>query len=142
MLGMGGAKVSRPSRSSRPAVRRTSAGSTPHLLARLVTPLLLVVAAVGAVVIVAVPTQSHLERTASINSAQQQLTELVARNEADSIRLAALRTDEEVEHRARRDFGLARPGEEIYRVLAPAEDPPRIPNTWPFNHLSWRQAVE
>jgi hypothetical protein len=27
-------------------------------------------------------------------------------------------------------------------VLAPAEDPPRIPNAWPFNHLSLRQAVE
>jgi cell division protein FtsB len=142
MLGMGGAKASRPSRPSRGAARRTSAGSAPHQLARLVTPVLLAVAAVVVAVIVVVPTRSHLERTANINSAQQQLTELVASNEADSIRLAALRTDEEVEHRARRDFGLALPGEEIYRVLAPAEDPPRIPNAWPFNHLSLRQAVE
>lgn len=113
-----------------------------HRLRRLVTPALLLVAVVVAVSILFVPVRSHMSRTADLDAAEQQLTDLVATNEADAARLAALRTDDEVEYLARRDFGLAKPGEEIYHVLAPAMDPPQVPDGWPFNHLGLRLALE
>lgn len=116
--------------------------STGHRLRRLVTPVVLVVAVALAVSIVAVPVRSHMSRTADINAAEELLTDLVASNADDAARLAALRTDDEVEHLARRDFGLAKPGEEIYHVLPPAVDPPQVPDGWPFNHLGLRLALE
>jgi len=150
MLGMGSGRGRSSSRHVSATAASTAGGapataSAPvarHWLARMVTPVLLVLAAVAAVSILVVPTRSHLERSATISSTQQQLNELVAMNEADSARLAALRTDDELEYLARRDFGLAMPGEEIYHVLSPAVAPPRIPQGWPFNYLSLRLAVE
>jgi cell division protein FtsB len=108
----------------------------------MVTPVLLVAAVVAAISMAAVPARSHMARTADIGAAENVLAELVAMNEADAARVEALRTDDEVEHLARRDFGLAKPGEEIYHVLAPAVAPPRVPVGWPFNHLGLRLVME
>lgn len=139
MLGMGAGRTTMPSSGRDLGAMEASTG---HRLRRLVTPAVLVVAVALAVSIVAVPVRSHMSRTADINAAEELLTDLVASNADDAARLAALRTDDEVEHLARRDFGLAKPGEEIYHVLPPAVDPPQVPDGWPFNHLGLRLALE
>ena len=141
-MGAGSTSASISASSAGKGVAPAAVPPTGRRLRRLVTPLLLVVAVGAAISMVAVPARSHLARTADINAAEQLLTDLVVMNEADSARLAALRTDEELEHLARRDFGLAMPGEEIYHVMSPAVDPPRVPEGWPFNHLSLRLALE
>lgn len=136
LLGMGGRRVTSSGSAG------TSAVPTAHPIRRMITPVLLAVAVVAAVSILVVPVRSHMSRTAEIGAAEELLTDLVATNEADSARLSALRTDDEVERVARRDFGLAKPGEEIYHVLAPPADPPRVPDGWPFNYLGLRLALE
>ena len=40
-----------------------------------------------------------------------------------------------IEQIARQEYGLAKPGEELYHVLPPAQDPVRVPEAWPFNGL-------
>ena len=40
-----------------------------------------------------------------------------------------------LEKLAREDYGYAKAGEEVYRVLPPARDPVRVPDAWPFNGL-------
>jgi cell division protein FtsB len=63
------------------------------------------------------------------------LAELQASNAERQQRVATLMTDEEIERIAREQYGLARPGEEVYRILPPAEDPVHAPDVWPFNRL-------
>lgn len=76
----------------------------------------------------------HLERSSQIGDAEVRLAELVAANDTDRRRIEALSTDNELEQLARKDFGLAKPGEEIYRVLPAPEDPSSVPAGWPFRH--------
>jgi len=116
---------------SRPARRQRS------FVSRLMIPAAVVVIAV-AVSLVAVPTRAHLDRTSQIAEAEVQLAELVRSNQADERRLEAMDTDAELERLARKDFGLAMPGEEVYRVLPAPRDPLPIPQGWPFNYLGLR----
>jgi len=108
------------------------------LLRRLVVPVAVVGILALSVSLVAVPLRAHLDRTSQISEAEVILAELVRTNEADRQRLEAMETDAELEYLARRDFGLARPGEEIYRVLAPASEPLVVPEGWPFNYVGLR----
>ena len=103
--------------------------------------LLVSVAMVGVLSLGFVPPRTYLERRSEIAEAEAQLVELVAANEADAARIAALDTDAELERVARRDFRLALPGEEVYRVLPPAVDPTTLPSGWPFDALA-RQLVD
>lgn len=108
------------------------------LLRRLVVPVAVVGILGLSVSLVAVPLRAHLDRTSQIADAEVILAELVRTNEADRERLEAMETDAELEYLARRDFGLARPGEEIYQVLAPASEPLVVPEGWPFNYVGLR----
>ena len=98
------------------------------------------VVVVGVLSLAVVPTRTYLERQGEIAEAEARLTRLVSANDADSARIAALGTDAELERVARRDFRLALPGEEVYRVLPPAIDPASVPTGWPFAGLARRLA--
>lgn len=98
------------------------------------------VAVVGVLSLAVVPTRTYLERRSEIAEAEAQLARLVSANEADAARIAALDSDAELERVARRDFRLALPGEEVYRVLPPVIDPGAVPSGWPFDHLARRPA--
>lgn len=108
---------------------------------RWMTPVALAVAVVGVLTLAIGPARAHLERTADIAAAEAELAELVAANRADAEAIAALDTDAELERVARNDYGLARPGEEIYVVLPPAVDPPMVPQGWPFTSVGLRLAT-
>lgn len=86
------------------------------------------------------PTRTYLDQRSEIASAEQHLEELEEANEAAAQRIEALHSDKEIERMARRDFGLARPGEEIYRVLPPPGGRLPVPDVWPFRELSIRLA--
>ena len=91
---------------------------------------------VGVLSLAVVPTRTYLERRGEIVEAERQLAQLTAANETDAARIAALDTDAELERVARRDFRLALPGEEVYRVLPPVLDPSSVPSGWPFDDLA------
>ena len=49
--------------------------------------------------------------------------------------IARMRTAEEVERIARRDFNLVFPGEEAYALLPAPPAPVSLPTSWPFSLL-------
>ena len=101
---------------------------------------MIAVAIVGVLSLAVVPTRTYLERRGEIAEAETRLAQLVSTNEADTARIAALESDAELERVARRDFRLALPGEEVYRVLPPVVDPASVPEGWPFDGLARRLA--
>ncbi|WP_334141372.1 FtsB family cell division protein [Rhabdothermincola sp.] len=111
-----------------------------RLLRRLAWPLLIAVVTCGVLFLGVFPTRTYLSQRAAIAAAEEQLDELTARNAELQHQVDLLGTDAEVERLAREQFGLARPGEEVYQVLPPPEDPVEVPDVWPFNRL--RQRVE
>src|SRR5262245_30193330 len=112
--------------------RRGGVGRTAR---RLVAPAVLAVLTIGVLMLGAFPTRTLLDQRNTAASAEAQLEELEAANDAARQQAEALQTDAVIEQLARQEFGLARPGEELYHVLPPAEDPVRVPGAWPFNGL-------
>jgi cell division protein FtsB len=84
---------------------------------------LLALAAVLAVVVTAAgifPFRQIIAERRSVTLAQEQLLALRAENAHLEAAVAVLQTDDEVERLAREQFGLVRPGEIAYVVVAPA----------------------
>lgn len=96
---------------------------------------MLAVLTIGVLMVGAFPTRTLLDQRSATASAEAELAEIEAANAAAQQEADALRTDAVVEQIARDDFGLAKPGEELYHVLPPAQDPVRVPDAWPFNAL-------
>lgn len=110
----------------------------PPVARRAMWPAVLAVLVCGVLFLGVFPTRTFLDQRRTEASAERRLTELDERRLALDARAEALRGDEEIERLAREQYGLARPGEEIYRVLPPAGDPLAIPDTWPFDRLEQR----
>lgn len=107
----------------------------PRLLRRLAWPVLLAVLTAGVLVLGVFPTRTYLDQRRTVAAAESRLRELEETNGALEAETRALDDDAEIERLAREQYGLARPGEEVYRVLPPAQDPVVAPRTWPFNGL-------
>jgi cell division protein FtsB len=101
-------------------------------------PAVLAVLACGVLFLGVFPTRTFLDQRRTEATAEQRLAELDDERADLQARADALQRDEEVERLAREEYGLARPGEEVYRVLPPAEDPLAIPDAWPFDRLDQR----
>ncbi len=86
-------------------------------------PAILAVLTIGVLILGAFPTRTLLDQRNTAADAEAQLAELDAANEAARQEADALRTDAVIERLARQEFGLAKPGEELYHVLPPAQDP-------------------
>jgi len=95
----------------------------------------LAVVTLGVLMVGAFPTRTLLDQRRTASQAEARLEELEAANAAAREQAEALRTDAVVEQIARSEFGLAKPGEELYHVLPPPQDPVRVPDAWPFNAL-------
>lgn len=81
------------------------------------------------------PTRTYLAKRQEVAEAEARLAQLQADNAALEARVDALDSDAEIERLAREDYGLVKPGEEVYRIVPPPEDPVEIPEVWPFNQL-------
>ena len=90
---------------------------------------------IGVLMLGAFPTRTLLDQRNAAATAESRLQELEAANAAAQQEADALRTDAVIEQLARQEYGLAKPGEELYHVLPPAQDPVRVPEAWPFNGL-------
>jgi cell division protein FtsL len=90
---------------------------------------LLVIGVLVAVVVTAAgifPFHQILGQQDSVSLAERQLEALQEENRRLEAEIAALQTPEEVERLARERFGLVRPGEISYVVVAPEGDTPRL----------------
>jgi cell division protein FtsB len=102
---------------------------------RLAVPLLIVVLSCGVLFLGVFPTRTYLNQRRSTASAESQLSQLQASNAEMQEHADTLQTDAEIERIAREQYGLAKPGEEVYHVLPAPEDPVHAPDVWPFNRL-------
>ena len=95
----------------------------------LLAPLVLLV---GVVLVAVFPMQNLRNQRSATAEAEAELAEVNAERERVRSEIELLETDEEIERRAREDYGYQRPGEEIYNVLPSPNDPIGLPETWPF----------
>jgi cell division protein FtsB len=93
------------------------------------------VVTVGVFTLGAFPTRTLLRQRHETAAAEARLSELEAANAAANDRVAALNTDAVIESIAREQYGLAKPGDELYHVLPAPQDPVKVPDAWPFNGL-------
>ena len=106
-----------------------------RLVRRLAVPLLVGVLTCGVLFLGVFPTRTYLNQREATAQAETRLAELEASNAEAQQRAQILQTDAEIERIAREQYGLAKPGEEVYQVLPPPEDPVPAPDVWPFNRL-------
>jgi cell division protein FtsB len=106
-----------------------------------------VVALVGALFTAGFPARALLAQRQERQQVARQVHDLVVRNRALGERSRVLQTDAEIERLARSQYGLARPGEEVFAVLPPAGKPP-APAATPARSTSnrsrpagWRAAL-
>lgn len=102
---------------------------------RLVGPAILAVVTVGVFTLGAFPTRTLLDQRRETSAAEEKLRQLEASNASVQEQVDALGTDAMIEYLARKEYGLARPGEEQYLIIPPAQDPVKVPNAWPFSGL-------
>lgn len=105
------------------------------IAAKIAGGMVLVVVTLAALSLVGFPTRTFLDQRRVAAVAERQLAELEAGNADAEAQVEALQSDAEIEKLAREDYGYAKAGEEVYRVLPPARDPVRVPDAWPFNGL-------
>ena len=105
------------------------------LLRGFVLPLLLAVLLFAGLVYFIFPTTTWLDQRTEASEVGQALEELTKEQAQLRIDIARMRTNEEVERIARRDFNLVFPGEEAYALLPAVPSPVSLPTSWPFTIL-------
>jgi len=100
----------------------------------IVTPVILVILTVAVVAFLA-PTRTLLDQRRTASTAEQRLAEIDQANDDAQAQVDALKTDAEIERLAREQYGYAKAGEEVYHLLPEAQDPVRVPDSWPFEGL-------
>lgn len=104
---------------------------------RLVVPVLATVLLAVVVVVGIFPTRRYLSQRGAISSEQAQLQELTSSNDTLQVEADRLQTDAEIEAQAR-TYGWVMPGEEKYHISPAPQDPPKVPDVWPFDQLQQR----
>ena len=100
-----------------------------------VVPLLTAVALFAGLVYFVFPTTTWLDQRAEAAELEETLELLTAEQNLLREDIARMRTPEEIERIARRDFNLVFPGEEAYALLPAPPTPVDIPTSWPFSIL-------
>lgn len=78
------------------------------------------------------PTKQWLQQRRDTAAAEAELADLRAERAKINKEQALLETPEEIERRAKEDFGYVNPGEEAYNILPAPTDPIGLPEGWPF----------
>jgi len=106
-----------------------------NVLRGFVLPLMLALVLFAGLVYFIFPTTTWLDQRAEAAEVTETLRQLEVEQTELRESIARMRTDEEVERIARRDFNFVFPGEEAYAVLPAPPAPVAIPSSWPFNLL-------
>ena len=100
-----------------------------------VVPLLVAAGLFAGLVYFVFPTTTWLEQRAEAAELDDSMRRLQAEQAVLREDISQMRTPEEVERLARRDFGLVFPGEEAFAMLPAPPAPVEIPRSWPFSIL-------
>jgi cell division protein FtsB len=84
------------------------------------------------------PARAYLDQKQTIAQTQGQLSKLQTDNKSTQDEVDRLNTDDEIEKVAREQYGLVKPGEEVYHLLPAPRDPLTMPDQWPFSSLRRR----
>lgn len=114
---------------------RPSRAAIGDLVRGFVLPLMLAVVLFAALVYFIFPTTTWLDQRAESSQVRAELDVLITEQGQLRREIARMRTDEEVERIARRDFNYVFPGEEAYAVLPAPPAPVALPPSWPFSLL-------
>ena len=106
-----------------------------RLLGDVVAPLVLALALFAGLVYFMFPTGTWLEQREAAAEVDQELLILTGEQARLREEISRVRTPEEIERIARRDFSLVRPGEEAFALLPAPAQPITIPPSWPFSIL-------
>ena len=99
---------------------------------RLILVLVAVTAAAAALPLGVVPFRDWLEQRDRTAELRIEVEAVEAVNRGYEERIDALGTDDEIERRAREDYGLIRPDEEAYAIPPSPRTEKQIPGVWPF----------
>jgi len=122
-------------RQSRSAALHPSLVFVANVTRGVVLPLMVALVLFAGLVYFIFPTTTWLDQRAEASEVQQELDELVAEQQVLRTEIARMRTDDEIQRIARRDFNFVFPGEEAYAVLPSPPSPVSLPTSWPFNLL-------
>lgn len=101
------------------------------------------VALVGLLFLAVLPTRTYLAQRRDLAATERRLSVLATENKELAARVDRLNTDAEIEHLAREQYNLVRPGEEAYAILPPAGPPAPEPGEEPERRRSpgfWSKA--
>lgn len=99
---------------------------------RAIAGLVATVLFVGVLLFGVFPTKQWLQQRRETASVEAELAEVRAERAEVEQEQELLSTPDEIERRAREDFGMVRPGEEVYNILPAPTDPIGLPEGWPF----------
>lgn len=122
-------------RPSLPVMPKSSLTFVANVLRGFVLPLMVALVLFAGLVYFIFPTATWLDQRAEASEVQDDLSVLISEQSVLRTEIARMRTDDEVERIARRDFNFVFPGEEAYAVLPPPPSPVSLPTSWPFNLL-------
>ena len=128
-------KLNRPTLKRLPSLPKPSLELASSVLRGFVLPLMLALVLFAGLVYFIFPTTTWLDQRAEATEVQANLEELLEEQSVLREEIARMRTDDEVERIARRDFNFVFPGEEAYAVLPAPPAPVELPSSWPFNVL-------
>lgn len=117
------------------SIPRPSTSVVFRVLRGFVLPLMLALVLFAGLVYFIFPTTTWLDQRAEATQVDTELQSLLAEQALLRQDIARMRTDEEIERIARRDFNFVFPGEEAYAVLPAPPAPVELPTSWPFNML-------
>jgi cell division protein DivIC len=105
---------------------------------RALWPIIVAVVLVGVLFVGVYPTQTYFRQQEELVDKRDQLDEVETQNAELEEQVDELNDPEALELIARMQYGLVRPGEEVYAVVASERDPVTLPDTWPFTQLQVR----
>ena len=105
---------------------------------RALWPVIAAVVLVGVLFVGVYPTQTYLRQREELVDKQTELIELEEANAELEEQVEDLNDPTTLELIARIQYGLVRPGEEVYAVVAAERDPVTLPDSWPFTQLQVR----
>ena len=83
----------------------------------------------------AFPARTYFRQQTSPARAESELTGLDAEISDLQGQIDDLQTDSEIEQRAREEYHMTRPGEEVVTLLPAAPSPVAVPTGWPYSRL-------
>ena len=93
------------------------------------------VAVVGIAFLGAFPARTYFRQQSATARAESELADLDGQVEDLQTQIEGLQTDSEIEERAREDYHMTRPGEEVITLLPASPEPVEVPSGWPYSRL-------